>query len=147
MGLECPYIQNLTKHRACFAHQLIIHSCGNHDNDHNYFALQTCDIDVSAQVEKITQSGPYVVILGKPGMDTAQYMVCGEKNIICESKTLIDAILDLIGIYYIFDIIYPKSLAGILLFFQQQVFKIKDEQIPPSCLSKLLSNISALSTS
>ena len=72
--------------------------------------------------------------------------MCGEKNIICESKSFLDAIMDLVCVYYIFDIIYPKSLCGIFLFFQHHVFKLKDEQVSPPCLSKLLSNLSSLQT-
>ena len=107
--------------------------------------MQTCDIDINAEVEKISQSAPYIFVLGKPGTESVQYFICGEKEVMFEAKTMLDSILDLIGAYYIFDVVYPKSLSGIFLFFQQQVFGIKDEQVTPPCLAKVLKNISTLS--
>jgi hypothetical protein len=83
-------------------------------------------------------------VTGKPGEENAQYFVCVEKALLTESKSLRDAILDVICAYYVFDISYPRSLAGIFLFFQQNVFGIKDSQNPPPCLSKSLQNIEAV---
>ncbi len=63
----------------------------------------------------------------------------------CESKTIMDAVIDLIACYYVFDIVYPKSVSGCLLFIQQHVFNIKDKQLSPPYLTKLISNISSFS--
>ena len=90
---------------------------------------------------KIEQSSPFIIIIGIPGEETVQYYVCGEKIIICESVSVMDAVLDLICVYYTFDIAYPKSLSGIFLWFQHFVFDIKDQQVSPPCLIKLLKNI------
>ena len=106
--------------------------------------MQTCDIDINQEVQKISQSAPFIFVCGQAGTESTQYYVCGENIVICESKTYLDAILDLICAYYIFDIAYPKPLSGILLFFQQSVFSLKDEQIPPACLLKLMKNIDSL---
>lgn len=106
--------------------------------------LQTCDIDINEEVEKIKQKAPFIFVCGEPGGENTQYFVCGEKNVICESKSYLDATLDLICTYYVFDIVYPKALSGVLLFFQQSVFELKDDQTPPPCLIKLLKNITSL---
>lgn len=106
--------------------------------------LQTCDCDLSSEIDQIPQSEPYIVVTGKPGMDRTQYFVCVEKALLTESKSIRDALLDVICVYYVFDISYPQSVAGLFLFLQQNVFKIKDSQKAPPCLSKLLRNIGAL---
>ena len=61
-----------------------------------------------------------------------------------ESKSLRDAFIDLIAAYYVFDIAYPKSVAGAMLLFQHYVFNLKDQQQPPSCLCKLVHNLYAM---
>ena len=96
-------------------------------------------------MKQIKQKAPFILVCGEPGGETTQYFVCGEINIICESKSFLDAVLDLICTYYVFDIIYPKALSGVLLFFQQSVFELKNDQTPPLCFVRLLKNISSLS--
>ena len=93
-------------------------------------------------MQALPQSEPCIVIIGRIGSASTQFFVCAEKAVVVESKTLRDVLIDLICFYYVADIVYPKSLSGILLFFQQTVFSIKDEQRPPLCLIKLLQNLS-----
>ena len=106
--------------------------------------VQSCDSNLESEIDQIPQSEPYIIVTGKAGEENAQYFVCVEKALLTESKSLRDAILDVICAYYVFDIAYPRSVVGIFLFFQQNVFSLKDSQKPPPCLSKLLQNIQAV---
>ena len=62
------------------------------------------------------------MVAGKPGMDNAQFFIACEQSILFESKGLRDAFVDLIATYYVFNIAYPKSVCGVMLFFQHFVF-------------------------
>ena len=95
-------------------------------------------------MENIDHDPPYIVITGKSGDENAQFYVCGERMILVESKSFVDCILDLMCCYFVFDIVYPESLSGILLFIQKYLLKIEDEQVNPPCLSKLVKNLSAI---
>ena len=95
-------------------------------------------------MEKEKQSEPYIVVAGKPGMDNAQFFIACEQSILFESKGLRDAFVDLIATYYIFNIAYPKSVCGVMLFFQHFVFNFKDKQKQPTCLTKLYQNLCTL---
>lgn len=44
--------------------------------------------------------------------DTPQYFICAENSLILESRSLSDALIDLIGSYYVFDVSYPKAIIG-----------------------------------
>ncbi len=86
------------------------------------------------EIETITQPEPFLVINGKIG-DSPQYLLYYEKRLIFESKTLLDALLDIFAIYYNFDICYNKATLPILLFFQCHAFKInklENKRIPDS---------------
>ena len=93
------------------------------------------------ELSQIEQAAPFIVITGIPGDENAQFFICGEKEVLMESKTLRDAIIDLICHYFIYDISYPKYLDSILLFFQHHVFKLTDKQPVPALLSKLIGNL------
>ena len=42
------------------------------------------------------------------------FIAC-ETQVVCESKILLDAVIDLITCYYVFDISYPKGMQVIFL--------------------------------
>ena len=51
-----------------------------------------------------------------------------EKSFIAECNSLTTAIVDLIGSYFVFDIVYPQSLYAVLIFIQHIVLGIIDKQ-------------------
>lgn len=61
--------------------------------------------------------------------------------IISETTLFMDALINMICAYYIFDISYPKSLYAILIFTQRYVLGIKDEQPIPSVVTRVLSSL------
>ena len=80
-------------------------------------------------------------MLSKVGEKGTQYFICAEKAFVTESKTLKDALLDLMCFYYVFNISYPKTISAVFLFIQHIVCNLQDSQVHPKCLSKLLQNI------
>ena len=105
------------------------------------FLMQDCDCDIDNEISNITQSEPFIAVTGTPGQHESQVFVGAEKFILLESKSLKDSIIDLIGVYFIFNIAYPKRANAILLFFQHYVFKIKDQQPMPNPTTKLVGNL------
>ena len=77
--------------------------------------FQSLDTDLEYDIDKISQREPYIVVTGRAGEECAQYFICAEKTLTTESKSLRDAFLDLICTYFVFNISYPKSIAGILI--------------------------------
>ena len=100
--------------------------------------------DIEREVSELSQAEPFIAVTGRAGTEAAQFFIICEKSILLESKSLRDAFIDLIAAYYVFDIAYPKSVAGAMLLFQHYVFKLKDQQPPPSCLCKLVQNLYAM---
>ena len=58
-------------------------------------------------------------------MDNTQFFIACEQSILYESKGLRDVFVDLIATYYVFNIVYPKSVCGVM---QHFVFNLKDKQ-------------------
>lgn len=103
--------------------------------------MQGCDIDMNVEIGKNKQSAPYVVITGTPGTENAQYFVTCEQEIFIEAKSMQDCLLDLVATYYVCNIAYPKALSAIMLFIQQTVLNLKDHQLVPPALTKLVNNL------
>ena len=100
--------------------------------------MQDCDCDIDCEISNITQSEPFIAVTGTP---ESQVFICAEKFILLESKSLKDSIIDLIGVYFIFNIAYQENVNAILLFFQHYVFKMKDQQPLPNSTAKLVGNL------
>lgn len=64
---------------------------------------------MDAEVSSIQQSAPFIATAGNPGERNFQVFICAEQEVLLESKTLQDSLIDLISTYFVFDISYPKS--------------------------------------
>ena len=56
--------------------------------------LQSTEADIDQEVAKLDQSEPFVVVTGKPGTSTSQFYIYCESSFRVESKSLRDAIID-----------------------------------------------------
>jgi len=83
---------------------------------------------------------PFILVIGEAGEENTQYFVYSEVTRLVESASLRDTFVDIIAACYCFNISYPNCSMGLYLFFQQYVFSVKDSQVPPLCLAKLLKN-------
>ena len=95
----------------------------------------TSDIDTS--IDKIQQAEPYILL--SVGEGSLQFFVVAEKQIFCESSSLIDAIKDVFATYFVFDIQYPKATNPVLIFLQRFLLDIKDLQPIPATVTRLIS--------
>jgi len=94
---------------------------------------------VDKEVSEIRQSAPYIVVTGSS--ENMQLYICCEQNILLESKIVRDALLDLVAVYFVFDVQYPKSLDAILIFIQHYVMDMKDSQPVPMTTAKVVGNL------
>ena len=108
------------------------------------FILQSCDIDIDSEISEVTQSEPFLLLTGQPGMENSQVFICCEGQLYLESKSIKDALLDLISTYFVFDIVYPKNLRNVLLFNQHFAFDLPDQQPVSSALSTFVTNLQKL---
>ena len=92
-------------------------------------------------MSQIVQAAPFIVITGICGDENSQIFICAEKNVFLESKTIMQAVIDLIAFYFVYDITYPKYVNSILMFFQHYVFRLTDKQPVPATLMKLTGNL------
>ena len=95
-------------------------------------------------MSQIVQAAPFIVITGICGDENYQIFICAEKNVFLESKTIMQAVIDVIAFYFVYDITYPKHVNSILMFFQHYVFQLTDKQPVPATLMKLTGNFKKL---
>ena len=70
-----------------------------------------------------------------------QFFVVVERKIVIESDTFQDALTDMIALYFTMDITFPSSLYPVLLTIQRFVLGIKDDQIVPPVVTRILSSL------
>ena len=99
---------------------------------------------MESEIKDIPQSSPFIVQTGGAFEESIQFFIACKQAVLLESKSFLDAILDLIATYYVFNIAYPKSLSGILLFFQHFLFGLKDSQPLPQPLQKLTHSLNCV---
>jgi len=94
------------------------------------------DISVEENLQKIKQNEPYIL---KATDD--QYFIVIERQITTEHTKFLDAVTSLICTYFVYDISYSKVLTPILIFVQRYFLGIKDNQMIPNCVTRLLSSL------
>ena len=65
-------------------------------------------VDLEVELEKIDKGSPYILKLTSDVGN--QYFAVVEKKILAESSNLSTIILNLIAVYFVFDIVYPQPL-------------------------------------
>ena len=108
-----------------------------------FFVLQTCDVDVD-RVASEGHSSPSILVTGNAGEERAQYFICCEKRILLESRGMKEAVINLMSVFYVFDLAYPKELAAILIFIQNYILGFKDSRKLPLSVQKLICNLNRL---
>lgn len=70
-----------------------------------------------------------------------QYYITSEHQIITESSSLLDALIDVFATYFTFDMSYPPKLYPLMIFLQHYVLELKDEQRQPNNVKILVSSL------
>jgi len=103
--------------------------------------LQSTEANIDQEILELNQFEPFILVTGEPGTQTSQFFICCESEVLWESKSLRDSMIDLMSSYFVFDISYPKTISGILIFLQHHVFCLSDEQAVPPAVKTLLTNL------
>lgn len=94
------------------------------------------------EVQKFACNYPYIVPVKTD--EHIQYYVAAERVLFAESKSLFSAILNLISVYFTFNIMYPKPLYSLFIFVQHIVLLVKDSQHTPTSVTSLVSALDKL---
>ena len=68
-------------------------------------------LDLDSEVLAVDQSEPYLVFTEYPGDKSSQIFICCEKEIFITLKSIRDGLIDLMAIYFVFDINFPKHIS------------------------------------
>ena len=94
---------------------------------------------MDAQVEKLPPFPQIVAFCSD--MAEEQFFIAVEKHVLLESRCINTALLDMMSVYFTFDIAYPKPLYS-LLFIQRFVLNIRDSQPVPNNVTVLVTALS-----
>ena len=92
-------------------------------------------VDVDNEITKITQNEPYIAVVRSDR--SSQYYVVAERKIALESCSFNDVLIDLVSMYFVFDIAYPKPMYPLLYFIQRFILDIKDNQAVPPVVTRI----------
>ena len=75
--------------------------------------------------------------------DVHQLMIIGENQVFveCPGTNLINALIDLISAYYVYDISYPDGMVVMLSFLQEIVLKSRDDIYKGTKYSALMTEL------
>ena len=100
-----------------------------------YLKLQMI-VDVDDEITKITQNEPYIPVVRSDR--SSQYYVVAGRKIAIKSCSFNDALIDLVSMYFVFDIAYPKPMYPLPYFIQRFILDIKDNQAVTPAVTRML---------
>ena len=65
---------------------------------------------------------PYILVVGEAGAVDTHYFVANNTETLVESRSMPDAIFDLVAVYHVFEVPYPKHQEAVLVFLEHFVF-------------------------
>lgn len=134
----CMSVYRHTHDIMCICIDISILGSYNHQSHHNMHIQDTVDLD--AQVEKLP---PFLQIVAlRSDMAEEQFFIAVEKHVLLESRCINTALLDMMSVYFTFDIAYPNPLYSLLLFIQRFVLNIRDSQPVPNNVTVLVTALS-----
>ena len=74
--------------------------------------------------------------------ETMASFIAVEKQVMVESRCINTALLDMMSVYFAFDIAYPRPLYSLLVFIQHYVLGIRDSQPVPNNVTVLVTALS-----
>ena len=93
-------------------------------------------VDLSEEVAKLPS---FPVIVPMKSDVGSQFFVAAENEIITESEDMGNAIVDLLSVYFTFNMAYSTPLYPVLLFLQHHVLGTKDKQRVPNIVNIIYS--------
>ena len=106
-----------------------------------YVSLQNGD-NIESEIERRQTAAPYIV---QAGPSTArQHILIVESLIYMEVDHLLQAVAAILGLYYIYDITYPKQWNNCLLFIEKKLIGISSGPSLGPLQAGLISDIEKL---
>ena len=102
----------------------------------NLFSLQDGS-DLELQVQNFACNYPYIVPV--KSSEQVQFFIAAEGVLFGETQTLFGTLINLISVYFTFNIQYPKPLYSLFIFIQHIILMKKDTQHTPSVVTQLVS--------
>ena len=102
------------------------------------FAQEATDADEEA--ERVGRKEPFILICETN--ESCEYIVFVEKECLMSTKSVVDAVADVICAFFVFDLVYPRSVYPLLVFFQHTLMGIKDTEKMPASILTLLTSLS-----
>ena len=97
--------------------------------------------DADEEAERLGRKEPFVMICETN--ESCEYIVYVEKECLIFTKSVVDAVADLICAYFVFDLVYPRNIYPLLVFFQHTMMGIKDVEKLPTSVMTLLTSLSS----
>ena len=94
---------------------------------------------MESEIANIKETAPYLLLLTSD--EGCQFNVVVEHNILPESKSATTAVLLLFSSYYTFNIMYPKHIYAAMIFIQNFIFGITDNQTIPNSATMVHSSL------
>lgn len=95
--------------------------------------------NLDEEVQSIENINPYIVVLCGEG--SIEVYLVAELEILQQLSSSSNLFLQLIAAYFAFDMVYPKVLFAVLIFLQHFVLDLKDKQVIPVSVTKLVSSL------
>ena len=97
--------------------------------------------DADEEAEKCGRKEPFILIVETD--ESFEYIVYVEKEYLVSTKSLVDAVADVICAYFVFDLVYTKNIYPLLIFLQHTMMGIQDVKKLPTSVMTLLSSLSS----
>ena len=90
---------------------------------------------------------PHILVVGEAGASDAHYFVANDSETLMESQSMPDAILDLVAVYHVFEVPYPKQQEAVLIFLEHFVFglNLRPNSSIPIITANFVTNLNRVS--
>lgn len=85
---------------------------------------------------------PYMAVVEGP--EIMQFILVVERIPVCKTESFLEALWNMVSLYFVFDIVYPKSLNALLIFVQHFVLSIVDKQAVPNAATRVYSALNSI---
>ena len=90
---------------------------------------------------------PYILVVGEAGAADTHYFVAINTETLMESRSMPDAIFDLVAVYHVFEVPYPKHQEAVLIFLEHFVFglNLRSNSTIPIPTANFVANLNRVS--
>ena len=97
--------------------------------DYYYYTIYTCTLlclqngdNIVDEIEKRNIAAPYIIQAGPA--NARQYFLVAENIVYVEVDDFLQAVAAVVGLYYVYNVVYPKQWNNCLLFMEKKLLGI-----------------------